>query len=171
MTLAKLLIDPTAVGSWTLVPDKSSVRFISKTLWGLVPVKGQFTDVTGSGTVSTGGTVSGRLDIRASSISTGIGKRDHHLQDADFFDTEKFPTITVAVSGPDTVTLSIKGTTLAVPLDAEVHPIDDNTVRITARAEIDRTRWGVSGNMAGMMPTTAVVMADTVFTKSPSSPG
>ena len=165
MTLAKLLIDPSAVGSWTLVPDRSSVRFVSKTLWGLVPVKGQFTSVTGSGTISTEGAVSGRLDIRASSISTGIGKRDHHLQDADFFDADKFPEITVAVTGADTVTLSIKGTTLEVPLDADVLPIDDNTVRITARAEIDRTRWGVSGNMAGMMPKTAVLIADTVFVR------
>lgn len=171
MTLAKLLIDPSAVGSWTLIPDRSSVRFISKTLWGLVPVKGQFTEVTGSGTVSTGGTVSGRLDIKASSISTGIGKRDHHLRDADFFDVEKFPEITVAVSGPDTVTLSIRGTTVEVPLDADVHPIDDNTVRITARAEIDRTRWGVSGNTAGMIPKAVVLMADTVFTKSPAVAG
>ena len=171
MTLAKLLIEPTAVGSWNLIPDRSSVRFISKTLWGLVPVKGRFTEVTGSGTVSAEGTVSGRLDIRASSISTGIGKRDHHLRAEEFFDTDKFPAITVAVTGPDTVTLSIKGTTLEVPLAAEVHPIDDNTVRITARAEIDRTKWGVSGNMVGMMPNTAVLMADTVFTKSPAVPG
>ncbi|MGV0991067.1 MAG: YceI family protein [Mycobacterium sp.] len=171
MTLAKLLIDPTAVGSWTLVPDRSYVRFTAKTLWGLVPVNGQFTYVTGSGRVSTDGTVSGRLDIRTSSVRTGIGKRDHHLQSADFFDAEKFPEITVEVTGPDTVTLSIRGTTIEVPLETDVIPVDGNTVRITARAEVDRTKWGVSGNMVGMMPKTTTLVADTVFTKSPANPG
>ncbi|MGV1006686.1 MAG: YceI family protein, partial [Candidatus Nanopelagicales bacterium] len=143
MTLQSLSTNPTAAGTWTLVPDRSSIKFSNKTLWGLVPVNGRFTAFSGSGQISADGTVSGRIHIKADSLRTGIGKRDHHLQSADFFDTEKFPEITVEVTGPDIVTLSIRGTTLEVPLETDVIPVDDNTVRITARAEVDRTKWGV----------------------------
>jgi polyisoprenoid-binding protein YceI len=35
-----------------------------------------------------------RAEIDASSISTANAKRDGHLKSADFFDVEKYPTIT-----------------------------------------------------------------------------
>jgi hypothetical protein len=41
----------------------------------------------------------------------------------------------------------------------------DGSVQIAARGEIDRTRWGVSGNMAGMMPTTTTLVAEAVFAR------
>ncbi len=165
MTLQSLLSDPAAVGTWMLVPNRSAVRFASKTLWGLVPVKGKFTDVTGAGTLNADGTVAGKLTIKAASISTGIGMRDKHLREEDFFDAEHYPDITVDVTGPQTATLSIRGTTLPLPLRLTAAHTDPNTLQITAHAEIDRTKWGVSGNMAGMMPNTAVLSADAVFVR------
>ena len=95
MTLQRVLADPATTGNWTLVPDRSSIRFGSKTLWGLVPVNGRFTDITGEGSVAADGAVSGHLRIGVASMKTGIGKRDEHLQSADFFDTGHFPEITV----------------------------------------------------------------------------
>ena len=64
-TLHALLADPATAGVWNLVPARSSVRFTNKTLWGLVPVNGEFTDVSGDGQITANGAVSGRLDIRA----------------------------------------------------------------------------------------------------------
>ena len=165
MPLQSLLADPGAVGAWTLVPDRSSVRFASKTLWGLIPVNGRFTDVTGEGRIEADGTISGRLTIKAASVSTGIGMRDRHLRDEDFFDAEHFPDIIVEVTGPQTATLSIRGTTLPLPLRFTLQRPDTNTLQITARAEIDRTKWGVSGNIAGMMPSTTTLVGETVFTR------
>ena len=171
MTLQTVLEDPAAIGTWTLVPDRSEVTFTNKTLWGLVPVKGRFTDVSGRGTVGAGGAIAGRLDIRAASLRTGIGKRDEHLRSADFFDADKYPEITVEVTGagPDgdlQAALSIRGTTLTIPLTATVSRLDRDSVRVTTRFQVDRTRWGVSGNMIGMMPTTTTLAADAVFVKS-----
>src|SRR6202035_6197695 len=63
-------------------------------MWGLAPVKGAFREVTGSGTVTPAGEVSGRIEIGAASIDTGNAKRDKHLRSDDFFLSDKFPVIT-----------------------------------------------------------------------------
>ncbi len=93
--LQALLNDPPgAAGVWQLVPTRSSVRFKNKTFWGgLATVTGTFGDVSGTGQVGSNGAVSGgRLEIGASSLKTGIGKkRDEHLRSADFFDVENHP--------------------------------------------------------------------------------
>ncbi len=174
-TLQSLLSDPTMAGVWNLVPGRSSVRFKNKTLWGLVPVNGEFTDVSGDGHITANGGVFGRLDIRAASLRTGIGKRDEHLRSPDFFDVEKFPEITVLVTGMTptgentvdlTATMAIRGTTAPLPLSATVNRLGDETVQITGQAKVDRNNWGISGNMAGMMPPTTTLLVDTVFVKA-----
>ena len=175
MTVHSMLADPSSSGTWTLAPDRSSVRFTNKTMWGLLKVNGRFTDVSGSGQIGDDGRVSGRLTIRAASIQTGIGKRDEHLRSADFFDADNSPEIAIEVdgatpTGDQTVdlkaTLSVRGTTLPLPLQATVTRQDNDTIHLVARATIDRTKWGVSGNMAGMMPPTTELVADTTFVKS-----
>ena len=174
-TLQSLLGDPTMAGVWNLVPGRSSVRFKNKTMWGLFPVNGEFTDVSGDGHITANGGVFGRLDIRAASLRTGIGKRDEHLRSPDFFEVEKFPEITVMVTGiaPTgehtvelTATLAIRGTTLPLPLSATIKRLGDDTVQITGQAKVDRTKWGVSGNMIGMIPVTTTLLVDTVFVKA-----
>lgn len=174
MTVRSLLADPSTSGAWTLDTARSSVRFTNKTMWGLLKVNGRFTDVSGSGQIGDDGTVSGRLTIRADSVQTGIGKRDEHLRSPDFFDTGNSPEIVIEVtgatpSGDRTVdidaTMTVRGTTLPLPLQATVTGLGNDTIHIVGRATIDRTRWGVSGNMAGMMPSTAELVADTTFVK------
>ncbi len=98
-TLETLLHDPDAAGVWNLVPDKSTVAFKIKNMWGLVPVKGRFTEFSGDGQLTAKGAVFGRVDIRVASLKTGIRRRDRHLLSADFFDAERFPEISVVVTG------------------------------------------------------------------------
>lgn len=168
MTLQSLLADPELSGTWALDPARSSVRFTARTMWGLIPVNGRFTDVTGAGRIGPDG-LSGRLVIRADSVRTGIGMRDRHLRARDFFDAEGSPEIVVEVSGlaPDgslAAALTIRGTTLPLPLTTTVTRRGPD-LSLTARAAIDRTRWGVSGNMLGMMPPATALVAEAVFTR------
>lgn len=74
----------------------STVGFSVPILGGLSQVKGKFTDFTITLNADekdiTKSSVS--VVIKATSIDTGIERRDAHLRNADFFDVEKFPEIT-----------------------------------------------------------------------------
>jgi polyisoprenoid-binding protein YceI len=106
-------------------------------------------------------------------VSTGIKKRDDHLRSADFFEVEHHPVISLevhgaTVTGADTVnldaTLTVKQVQRRLDLPATVQLLDDVAVRITTKAEINRKDFGVDGNMAGMIPDTARLEGDAVFT-------
>src|SRR5208283_4241729 len=70
-TLETLLNDPDMSGVWNLVPDRSAITFKTRNMWGLVNVKGRFTDFSGDGRLTAKGAVFGRIDIRAASLHTG----------------------------------------------------------------------------------------------------
>jgi polyisoprenoid-binding protein YceI len=174
-TVETWLSDPDNAGVWTLVPERSTVGFRNRSFWGLLPVKGTFTDVSGDGQLTAKGAVFGRLDVRAASVQTGIGKRDQHLRSADFFDIDRFPHISVEVtalqptagnSADLRATLAVKDHREALPLPATVTVAADGTVRISARTRIDRTRWNVTGNLMGMVTKTTTLVVDAVFVKS-----
>ena len=141
-SLSEFFSDPASAGTWTVVADQSTVAVKSKSMWGVVPVKGRFTEFSGDGQVTAPQTVSGHIDIKAASLRTGIGKRDEHLHSADFFEAEKFPDISVVVTGADAIDsdtvdlhaeLTIKGTTKPLTLKAKVTPVGDGAMRLTTR--------------------------------------
>jgi len=68
-------------------------------MWGLAPVNGVFSEVSGNGTVSADGEVSGTVRVAAASIDTRNARRDAHLRSADFFDSGNHPDITFTVDG------------------------------------------------------------------------
>ena len=149
-----------AVGRWTLAPGRSTFAFRSKTFWGAMTVKGEFAEVRGEGQVTDDGAVSGRIDISAASLHTGIRKRDHHLRAADFFDVAKFPEFSVIVIAADPVDgdgvdlsadIVIKGVSHPLPLRATVAMLEDGAVRVSTRASVDREQLGVGGNLLGVV--------------------
>lgn len=176
-TLTELMSSPTTAGSWKLVPERSTITFKAKSMWGLLPVKGKFTEFSGDGQTTAAGSVSGRIDVRAASLSTGIAKRDEHLRSADFFDVEKFPDITVQVTaaeptGADAANLLasavVTGTTQSIDLPATVRVLADGAIQISAQTTVDREKFGVTGNMVGMIGSAVTLSADVLFTRVPS---
>lgn len=168
----ELLSDPTAAGEWRLVPDKSTVAVNVKSMWGLVPVKGRFTELSGEAQLGGGPTIFGRVDIKAASLRTGIRKRDTHLHSGDFFDAQKYPDITVEVNeltaaGGDTVDLrgqlTVKDTVKPLSLTAHVTVLDEQAVRFITSSRVDRQEFGVDGNMMGMIVDIATISGDIVF--------
>lgn len=161
-------------GSWQLDPQRSEIAFRSPTMWGLAKVKGTFTEVDGAGQVTAPGAVDGRLRIHAASVRTGIRKRDEHLRSADFFDVAGHPTIDVVVhadgaTGSKTVELhagiTIRGIERPIDLRVDVEELADGALRVVTRAEVDRSEFGVNGNLIGMMGDITMVEAAAVFVK------
>jgi polyisoprenoid-binding protein YceI len=175
VSLSEFFSDSASAGKWTLVPEQSTVAVKTKSLWGLVPVKGRFTELRGEGQLTAPQTVSGRVDIKAESLRTGIRKRDQHLHSADFFEAERFPDITVVVTGADAVDgdtvdlraeLTVKDTTKPVVLRTKVTPVGDGGMRLTTESTVNRQDFGVDGNMLGMIVDNSTISGDLVFRKA-----
>jgi polyisoprenoid-binding protein YceI len=99
--------------------------------------------------------------VEAASIDTGEEKRDGHLRSADFFDAEKYPTLTftstsVKRSGEDievTGNLKIKDQEHAITLKGELtgpskDPWGSTRVGLSLTGEIEREKWNLGWNQA-----------------------
>jgi polyisoprenoid-binding protein YceI len=154
----------TATTTWTIDPVHSIAEFRVKHLM-IANVRGHFTGVTGKLTFDPADLSKSHVDasIDVATIDTRDPQRDTHLKSADFFDVEKFPTLTfsssrvirrsdgtVVVSGP----LTIHGVTREVEFTVEgpTPPIKDpwgNTrIGVSASTKIDRTDFGLNFNAA-----------------------
>lgn len=170
--VATFLSSRDAVGVWDLDTGQSSIRFENGTMWGALKVRGSFNDFSGSGEIKDAKTVSGRVDIKAESIDTGLGTRDHDLRRSNFFDTDRYPDITVVVTGGapvdgDTVKLdaelTVKGITGPLPLKVDVETLDDGGVRLITEATVTRKQFAVEGNFLGMVGNRTKLRASLVF--------
>ena len=172
-TVDTLLRDGQLAGSWTLDPSRSQVRLSSKSMWGLVSVKGVFTDVSGTGTVSPSGAVSGTITVAAGSVDTKNKKRDAHLRSADFFDADNHPSITVSVDGitPSetgaqvTGTLAVRDRTRPVSFGARVSAVDAAEVWLDAEVQVNRADFGLTWNHLGMASMDNTITVHAVFTR------
>jgi polyisoprenoid-binding protein YceI len=150
-----------AAGTWTIDPSHSSVEFVVRHLM-VAKVRGRFSDF--SGTIHVGDTPetsSVEVSISPASISTGDPQRDGHLQSADFFEVEQFPTAGFrstavrpvrggyAVDGE----LTVRDVTRPVTLDLEYQgsitdPFGNDKAVFSASTEIDREDFGITWNQA-----------------------
>jgi polyisoprenoid-binding protein YceI len=170
--LKELLEDGAVAGEWILDPSRSAVSFKSGSMWGLVRVHGVFRQVTGNGTVSPTGEVSGALTVSAASIDTKNAKRDTHLRSADFFDSDNHPNIAYTVQGirPSgqgvtvTGTLSIRDRTRPLTFDGSATVHGDGEVWLDATMEINRGDFGLTWNLMGSMSMNSTITVHAVFT-------
>ena len=112
--------------------------------------------------------------IDASSIDTGVVRRDQHLRSADYFDVARYPRITFTarhVSAEPEGRLRVVGTltikevtrhvTLAVmPNGRALEPSGKQRVGFSATTSIDRREFGFTGNPA--LDTGGVVIGERI---------
>ena len=149
--------------TWTIDPAHSSVEFAVRHLM-ITTVRGRFTGVQGTVIADAADRSKSTIDvvIDAASIDTRESQRDAHLRSADFFDVEKFPTLTfrstkIEGAAGETFTvhgdLTIHGVTRPVVLDVESEgQIADAWGGLrsgfTATTRIKRSDFGLTWNQA-----------------------
>ena len=175
-TLETLLNDPEMTGVWKLVADRSAITFRIRNMWGLVNVKGRFTELSGDGQLTGNGAVFGRLDISTASLDTGIARRDRHLRSADFFDVDRFAEISVVVTAVHPTegkaadlraSCTVKGITEPLPMPVTIAEFDDGSIQISGETQIDRSTFDLGWNKFGMIAPVATAAARVVFVRSP----
>jgi polyisoprenoid-binding protein YceI len=167
-----LLRDGKLTGAWTLDASRSQIRLRSRSMWGLVTVKGVFGQVDGSGTVSAAGEASGTITVASASIDTKMKKRDEHLKSADFFDAANHPSITFTAdairptSHGVTVTgsLTVRGSTRPMSFDAQVAS-SDGEVWLDGEVPVNRADFGLTWNQLGMSSVHNTITVHAVFTR------
>jgi polyisoprenoid-binding protein YceI len=169
-----LLADGKLAGAWTLDGARSSVGLRTKSVWGLVKVKGVFGQVTGAAVISAAGEATGTITVAAASIDTGVKKRDDHLRSADFFEAAKYPDITfsassVTLSGESATvsgTVTVRDQTRPVTVSGTVAAHGTDEISLDAELPVNRGQYGMSFNQLGMMSLDNVITIHAVFARA-----
>lgn len=116
------------MATWKLDPSHSEVGFWVRHLM-VTKVRGQFKQVEGSASIDGDDFTTAKVNatVQIASIDTREEKRDAHLRSPDFFDAEKFATMTFTSSRIEKAgetykmhgALTIKGTTKDVTFEVE----------------------------------------------------
>lgn len=149
---------------WQIDPSHSSANFSIKHMM-IAKVHGGFEKLSGTMVYDAADPSKSSVEavIEASSINTREPQRDTHLKSSDFFDVEKFPTLTfkskrVEKTGDGelkvTGDLTIHGVTKEVVLDVEgpseelKDPWGNTKIGISATTKIKRKDFGLTWNAA-----------------------
>jgi polyisoprenoid-binding protein YceI len=164
MSVGLIEIPGYVTGTWMIDPAHSDVGFVIRHLM-ISNVRGHFTRFEGQIVTAEDplkSEVTATIDM--TSIDTANATRDAHLRTADFFEVERYPTMSYRSTGirPDgdgylmEGELTLKGITLPVPLKPEINgfgvdpfaPDQAAGARagFTATGEINRMDFGVSYN-------------------------
>ncbi len=146
------------MATWNLDTTHSEVAFKVKHLM-INNVKGQLNNfqvqVEKADDDFKSATISFTADL--SSIDTSNEQRDQHLKSADFFDIEKFPTISFKSTKYDTQELigdlTIRDVTKPIKLDVDFggiakDPWGNTKAGFTITGKINRKDWGLNWNTA-----------------------
>ncbi len=174
--MTTLAVPQTATTTWNLDPVHSVAEFKVKHMM-ISNVKGQFTTLTGVLSLDETNHTNSRVEasIQAASINTRDAQRDTHLKSPDFFDAEKFPTLSfkstrigrsgngeLAVTGD----LTIRGVTRNVvftvegPTPPANDPWGNARVGLSATTKINRKDFGLTWNAT--LETGSIVVGDEV---------
>ncbi len=163
------------MATYQLDPVHSTVAFSVKHMM-IAKVHGAFEKVSGKLVYDKAnpGQASAEATIEAASINTREPQRDTHLRSPDFFDVDKFPSLTfrsksVSDSGDGlqvTGELTIKGISKQVtllidgPTDELKDPYGNAKIGLSATTKIKRKEFGLTWNAA--LETGGVLVGDEV---------
>ncbi len=162
MTAAVLTSTAFAADTWNIDKGHSSIGFTVRHF--VAKAGGQFGDFGGTiqfDPKNIAATVV-NVEVQAGSIDTNSEKRDGHLKSPDFFDVEKFPTITfvsTAVKPKDETTgvvvgdLTMHGVTKSVELNYEILGVGPDAwgnerAGFELTGKINRKDFGINWNKA-----------------------
>ncbi|MGO9405552.1 MAG: YceI family protein [Terriglobales bacterium] len=165
-----------ATSTWNIDPVHSVAEFKVKHMM-ISNVKGQFTRVKGVLVLNETDLTNSRVEasIEAASINTREDQRDAHLKSADFFDVEKFPTLSFKSTGITRVAdgelavageLTIHGVTRNVvfalegPTAPGKDPWGNTRIGLSATTKINRKDFGLTWNAA--LETGGILVGDEV---------
>jgi polyisoprenoid-binding protein YceI len=155
---------PNATSTWSIDPTHSSAEFKVKHMM-ISHMKGHFAKVTGTLTLDESTLANSRVEalIDAASLETRDAQRNEHLKGADFFDVEKYPTLSFKSTGISLVRdgelaiegdLTIRGVTRKAVFSAEgptppsKDPWGNLRIGVTATTKISRKDFGLTYNAA-----------------------
>ncbi len=160
-------------GTWEIDPVHSEVGFTARHMM-VSKVRGRFTTFSGEivlGESPVQSSVTATIDL--TSINTGNEQRDQHIRSADFFEVDKYTTMTyrstgIRAEGDHYIVdgeLTLKDVTREVPLTLELNgfgpdPFGGTRAGFTATTEINRRDFGV--NFSAPMETGGVVVSDKI---------
>ena len=150
--------------TWTIDASHSAAHFAVRHMM-VSTVRGDMGKITGTVTFDPAKPAAGSIEatVDVTGINTREAGRDKHLKSADFFDVEKFPTMTFKSTRIDPVQaggfkitgdLTMKGVTKEVVLDAEpLRPaIKDQRgaarTGTTATTKLNRQDFGITWSRA-----------------------
>jgi polyisoprenoid-binding protein YceI len=161
--------------TWSIDPTHSSVEFAVRHLM-ITTVKGRFNAVEGTVVLDEANPAAStaEITIQAASIDTREPQRDAHLRSADFFEVEKYPTLTFRSSGVRDITaggftldgdLTIHGVTRPVRLEVVSEgrardPWGGERAGYTATTRIKRSDFGLTWNQ--LLETGGLTVSDEV---------
>ncbi|HEV8612380.1 MAG TPA: YceI family protein [Gemmatimonadales bacterium] len=147
--------------TWQLDPAHTEVGFAVKHLM-ISTVRGRFADVRGTVQMDEADPTTGQVEVQigVASIHTGNPQRDDHLRSADFFDVERFPTLSFRSRRVENGRhgdlrligdLTIRGVTREVPLEVTSEgiiqdPWGNRRAGFSGSLRIKRSDFGISWN-------------------------
>jgi polyisoprenoid-binding protein YceI len=150
-------------GDYTLDPTHTRLGFTARHAM-VTKVRGQFNEFEGTAHIDSQDLSRSwaKVTIQTGSVFTAQAQRDEHLRTSDFFEVEKYPTMTFESTkverGEDgeflvTGDLTIKETTRSITIPFEytgtaVDPFGNTRVGFEGSVVVNRKDWGLDWNAA-----------------------
>ena len=136
-------------GRYQIDPASSVVRFRTRHMFGLAPVRGRFAVRAGTADVTEPLTASRiSADIETASFRTRNAARDASVRSPRFLAADQYPVISFSSAGLDgrvlTGTVTVRDVTRPVSLLVELSDVSARAFTARATVRIDRTEFGVT---------------------------